>query len=430
MRTLHMAGAAMAALALQTKSAPGLQFKSGPDGTKTAEQLAAEIKADHARAVDAVRAIAESALGKAQAGEALSKSTKEQADEALLKMNELQASLDALGQKMARGEFGGATDEPQKSLGEQVVSDEGFKAWVAGNPTSGRTSVQTKTTITLATTAASGSVGNVNYSTRLPGLLELPRRRLTVRDLLAPGRMDGNALEYPREVEFRNNAAPVAEAALKPESDLRLESVTTSAKVIAHWMKASRQALDDISYLRSTIDERLRYGLALAEENQLLNGDGTGQNLSGLIPNATAFVAPFTVAGATVIDNLRLALLQSSLALLPADGIVMNEIDWGRVEMLKDADGRYIIGNPQGTLGASLWNKPVVATPAIAVDKFLVGAFRTAAQIFDRWDARVEVGFVNDDFIRNLVTILGEERLALAIYRPAAFVYGDFGYVT
>lgn len=66
----------------------------------------------------------------------------------------------------------------------------------------------------------------------------------------------------------------------------------------------------------------------------------------------------------------------------------------------------------------------------MAVDKVLVGAFKLGAQVFDRWDARVEVGYVNDDFTKNLVTILAEERLALAVYRPEAFIYGDFGRVT
>ncbi|WP_307959503.1 phage major capsid protein [Sinorhizobium medicae] len=252
---------------------------------------------------------------------------------------------------------------------------------------------------------------------------------MTVRDLISPGRMDGNALEYVRETGFTNSAAPVAETAAKPESDLKFDLVTTSAKVIAHWMKASRQILDDFSQLRSIIDQRLLYGLAYVEEGQLLNGDGTGQNLHGIIPQATAYAAAFTPDAPTAIDTLRLAQLQAALAEYPATGHVMHPTDWARIELEKDTTGRYIIGNPQGMIGPTLWGLPVVATQAIAVDKFLTGAFRLGAQLFDRWDARVEAGFVNDDFIKNLVTILAEERLALAVYRPEAFIYGDLGYV-
>ena len=99
----------------------------------------------------------------------------------------------------------------------------------------------------------------------------------------------------------------------------------------------------------------------------------------------------------------------------------------GRITQLAESgDGRYIIGNPQGTLTPTLWGLPVVATQAMTIRKFLTGAFKLGAQLFDRWDARVETGFVNDDFIKNLVTVLAEERLALAVYRPEAFIYGDF----
>ena len=104
-------------------------------------------------------------------------------------------------------------------------------------------------------------------------------------------------------------------------------------------------------------------------------------------------------------------------------------IDWARIELTKDGQGKYIIGQPQGSITPTLWNLPVVQTQAIAEDKFLTGAFKMAAQVFDLWQARVEVGFENDDFTKNLVTILGEERLALAVYRPEAFIYGDLGNV-
>ncbi|MCD1620747.1 phage major capsid protein [Salipiger manganoxidans] len=396
--------------------------------TKTAEQLAAEIKAAHEKSMNDVKGIADEALGKAKAGEALTAALKEKADEALLKMNELTGQMADLEQKMARG--GGQDDNQRKSLGQRFVEDENVKAWLESSPSSGKADLRVKANLTMLTTDADGSVGDGAAPTRLPGVQELPQRRMTVRDLLSSGRMEGTSIEYVQETGFNNNAAPVAEGAVKPSSDIKLDLKSSSAKVIAHWMKVSRQALDDVSFLRSMIDQRLIYGLAFAEENQLLNGDGTGQNLSGLITNATAYSAAFAPASATAIDTMRLAMLQAALAEYPATGHVMNPIDWARIELTKDADGRYIIGNPQGGISPTLWNLPVVPTQAMGVDKFLTGAFRLGAQIFDRWDARVEAGYVNDDFTRNLVTLLGEERLALAVYRPEAFIYGDLGFVT
>ncbi|MBB1247450.1 phage major capsid protein [Rhizobium sp. G21] len=410
-----------------TERAAG-RYLRAPDhdaGTKSAAELAAEIKADHQRAIDAVKSIAEEALGKAKSGEQLSTSLKEKADEALVKMNEFSETVARLEQKMQRG--GGEADR-QKSYGEQFVDGEGFQSWKeSGFSKNYRgADLKIKATLTSATTDSAGSVGDAIAPTRLPGVLELPQRRLTVRDLIAPGQMGGNTLEYVKETGFTNNAGMVAEAAAKPESDMKLDLVTTSAKVIAHWMKASKQVLDDIPQLRSMIDQRLGYGLALKEESQILNGDNTGQNLNGIIPQATSFSAPVALGDLNIIDVLRLAMLQAALAEYPATGHVLNPTDWAYIETLKDSIGRYIIGNPQGQTTPTLWSLPVVATQSIAAKKFLTGSFRQAAQLFDRWESRIEVGYVNDDFTKNLVTILGEERIALAVYRPEAFIYGDF----
>ena len=319
-----------------------------------------------------------------------------------------------------------------QSLGQQFVNNEKVKSFLGETTPRGRADMTIKAAITSVTTDTDGAAGDLVQTTRLAGVQALPQRRMTVRDLITPGNMDGNALEYVKETGFTNNAGMVAEGAKKPESSMKFDLVSTTAKVVAHYMKASRQILSDASQLASLIDGRLRYGLAFKEEQQLLNGDGTGQNLLGIIPQATAFVAPFDPAGTeTNIDNIRLAFLQAELAEFPSTGVVMNPIDWARIELLKDTTGRYIIGNPQGIIGASLWNRPVVTTQAITVDKFLAGAFKLGAQLFDRWQARVEVATENeDDFVKNLVTVLAEERLALAVYRPEAFIYGDFGNIT
>lgn len=410
-----------------SERAAGRYLRDG-NGHPSPEQLASQVKAKFDSALDAVKSIADEALGKAKSGEELTNSLKEKADDALLKLNGLNEQMAELEQKMARGAKGG--DDAQKSAGELFANDEKVKSFLAGDPSSGKVDVRMKATLTSLTTDAAGSVGDAIANTRLPGLLALPQRRLTVRDLLSQGQMDGNTLEYVKETGFVNNAAPVAEGAAKPSSDMKLDLVTTSAKVIAHWMKASKQVLSDISQLRSIIDQRLLYGLAYVEEAQLLNGDGTGQNLNGIIPQATAYSAPITLSSPTSIDMIRLMMLQAALAEYPATGVVLHPSDWAWIETLKDTTGRYIIGNPQGTINPTLWGLPVVATQAMTVDKVLVGAFKLGAQVFDRWDARVETGFVNDDFTKNLVTILAEERLALAVYRPEAFVYGDFGRVT
>ena len=396
--------------------------------TKTAEQLAGEVKAAFDAKHDQVKALAEEALGKAQKGEDLSTATKQLADEALVGMNEAKARLDELEQKIARK---GADDETRpRSIGEQVLAADEMKAFLASRASRGRASVEVKAIITSLTTDAMGSAGDLIVPDRLPGILAPGQRRLTVRDLLTPGRTSSTSVQYVKETGFTNAAATVSETtgALKPQSDIKFDIATSSVTTIAHWVLATRQILDDAPMLQSYIDGRLRYGLALVEENQLLNGGGTGTDLNGIYTQATAFTAPITIpAPVTRIDVLRLAVLKSALAELPTTGAVLHPADWASIELLKETTGAYLIGNPQGALAPTLWSLPIVATQAISQGNFLTGAFRLGAQIFDRWDARVEVSTEDDqNFRKNLVTILAEERLALAVYRPEAFVKGAF----
>lgn len=395
--------------------------------TKSAAELAAETKAAVERAVDSVKAIAEEALGKAQAGESLSTSLKEQADEALTKANEAKSMLAEIEQKMARAS---ADNGRARTAGERFIGSEGFKSFASDMRPRGRVIVDVKD-ISSLTSDAAGSVGSLISNDTTPGMVAAPQRRMTVRALLASGNTASNAIEYDKEVGFTNNADVVEEGTEKPQSEVQFTEATAPVRTIAHWMRASVQVLADAPALASIIDQRLRYGLSYVEEQQLLNGSGVGQNLSGLVTEATDYSAAFTPASATAIDTLRLAALQVALAEYGATGFVLNPIDWARIELTKDSEGRYIMGNPAGNIAPTLWGLPVVATQAMTADKFLTGAFNMGAQIFDRQDATVEVSTEDgDNFIKNKVTIRAEQRLALAIYRPEAFVFGDLGFVS
>lgn len=398
------------------------------DGTEFERELKT-LQGELKTANDKTKGFAEEAHKEIKALGVVSTETKAKADEALTKLHDLLARVGDVEQKMARraGFHGGGDGGGEaKTIGQRVVDDDEFKALAASTSQRGRATVEVKT----ITTAADG-VPNLALPDRRPGLVqEVPDRRLTVRDLLTPGQTTSGMIEYVRELMMVNNAAPVAEGALKPESSISFDLKQAGVRVIAHWMQASKQVLSDVPQLRSIIDGRLRYGLALKEEDQLLNGDGTGQNLLGLIPQATAYTPFFSAEYANPVDHLRLAMLQAVLAEYPATGHVLNPIDWARIELAKDNNKAYLWSNPQQLMGPTLWGLPVVTTTAMSVDKFLTGAFKLGAQIFDRWDATVQVSTEDrDNFIRNLVTILAEERLGLAVYRPQCFIHGDFGLV-
>lgn len=395
--------------------------------TKSVGEVLIETKTLFEAKHDEVKAIAEKALAEAEAGKGLTATTKELADQAITGMNEAKARLDELEQKVIAG---GGNERPEfKSAGQIAIDNDEVKAMMEVGR--GRVSfeLEQKAIISGLTTDANGSAGDLVVPQRAP-LVDAVERRMTIRDLLMPGNTSSSSIQYPKETGFTNLAATHTETAgtAKPQSEIKFDIVTTNVTTIAHWVLATRQILDDAPMLRSYIDGRLRYGLRYAEELQLLNGGGTGTDLHGVYSQATAMSAnPGVVADPQRFDVIRFAILQASLAELPPSGVVVHPTDWALMELTKDDVGRYIIGNPAGEAQPRLWGLPVVATQAMTVDKFLVGAFSTAAQIFDRSDARVEISTEDsDNFRKNLVTILAEERLALAVYRPEAFIKGDF----
>lgn len=397
--------------------------EAGEDLKKVENQYK-EVSASLKVVSDQLKTHAENAEKEIKNHAKLSEETKASVDKLLIEQGGLNARLLAAEQAMAKLENGGGQPEAPKSLGEMVINSDEFKAFNPG--ASAKFSVPIKATVT----SLPDSGGALIQPQRVAGVVAAPQRRMTIRDLLAPGRTQSNAIEYVRETGFTNNAAPVREnpTSTKPESNLAFELLQTPVATIAHFIRASKQVLSDASMLQSYIDGRLRYGLMLKEELQLLKGSGTGLNLNGIYTQATAYVNPgVAVQAQTRIDQLRLALLQAELAEYDADAIVLNPIDWAAIELTKTSDQKYIIANPQGAIAPTLWNRPVVATQAMDVEDFLVGAFRLGAQVWDREDATVVVSTEDrDNFVKNMVTILCEERLGLAVYRPEAFVKGTF----
>lgn len=400
---------------------------------KTAAELAAETKAAFDTRFDELKAVAEDALGRAEKGEGLTEAAKQKADEAITAANEAKARLDELEQKMTLVSKGEQA-EGRKTAGQRFVESDEVKSFLANGWSKGRVGVDmdVKAIISSLTTDADGSAGDLIDPARLPVVPGI-ERRLTIRDLLMQGRTSSSSIQYPKETGFTNSADTHTETGgtAKPQSEIKFDIVTTSVTTIAHWVLATRQILDDVPALQSYIDGRLRYGLKLVEEDQLLNGGGTGTDLNGIYTQASTPTANLAIVEApSKIDVIRVAMLQAALAELPANGVVLNPIDWFGIETTKDANENYVIGNPQDSTQPRLWGLPVVATQAMAAGNYLVGSFGMGAQIFDREDARVEISTEDDqNFRKNLVTILAEERLALAVYRPEAFVKGAFATV-
>ena len=391
--------------------------------------LLKKVSAELKTATDEFSKQAENALAEAKKAGSLSEATKASVDELAIKFNslstaenQLKAKLGEMEQEFARIQPAGAP-QTRDSLGGVVIKSEALKEFAASVEGGKRVNIPVSAAL-LSTDVPAGIV----EPQRLPGIDVAPKQRLFIRDLIAPGRTGSPAIFWVQQTGFTNAARVVAEGTAKPYSNIQFNSKLTGVSTLAHMFKASKQILDDFAQLQSTIDVEMRYGLKFVEEQEILFGDGTGIHLHGICPQASAFDAAFDVENQSGIDDLRLAMLQAQLARLPASGHVLHFIDWAKIELTKDSLGRYILANPLGLAGPVLWGLPVVATEAVGFEgKFLTGAFNTAAQLFDREDANVVISTENaDDFEKNLISVRCEERVALAVKRPEAFIYGSF----
>lgn len=419
--------------------AEGAPLVKAEDVQKITDKLG-EIEKSMKEKSDEVKQSGEKLMTEVKSLGAATKETTEKVDKAMTEHGELITKHTEMAKRLSEVEqiLAKRREEDQptqlKSLGEMVVEHERIKAFNSATRGAARVQISRKDIMNVTgTTGGTQSQANSLVGvTRVPGIVTPPERKLTIRDLLAPGETSQGMVEYVRETGFTNAAAVVTEGSSKPYSDLTFDLEHAPVRTIAHLFKASRQILDDAPALRSYIDMRARYGLRLEEEDELLNGDGTGAHIAGLIPAASDYNAQFEVGSTQQqLDTIRLAILQVYLAEFPASGIVLNPINWAQIQLLKDGDGRYLIGNPVDGNVQRLWGLPVVDTQSMPNTEFLVGAFNMGAQIFDRMEIEVLLSTENNvDFEKNMVTIRAEERLALAIYRPEAFVHGDFDVAT
>jgi HK97 family phage major capsid protein len=282
-------------------------------------------------------------------------------------------------------------------------------------------------------------------------LVQRPYRTGRVRDLFPVANTTANLIEYLKVLGYlngQNNAGMVPERetvggvdnfGLKPHTALQFQPAQAPIRTIAHWEVAHRNTLQDEPQLQSIIDTELLYGLRLMEDAQLLNGDGNGENLLGILrtpgiqqyPGAgLQYGQPNTPVQAkdTRIDAVRRAATRIMLAYYEPTGVVVHPFDWEAMELTKDANGNYIVTN-NVQIGAEqrIWRMPVVATPAIQEGTALTGAFGLGAKVYDRQQSNIRIAEQHGDlFVRNAVVVLAEERVGLTVSRPESFIVIDF----
>ncbi|TGE05564.1 phage major capsid protein [Hymenobacter fodinae] len=249
-----------------------------------------------------------------------------------------------------------------------------------------------------------------------------------VRDLIAAGNLSSNTLTYPRAIGQEGDPAVTAEGVKKPQMSFTFEEVIGTVKKIPVYFKLSTELVADapafVSYMQAQAAEAIKD----VEDAELLYGDNTSTHLQGIYPIATAFDASgIKVDAPQRIDILRMAVAQVRRAKFRATAILMNPDDVAALELTKDAEGRYLLPTVlTGTL-PNVGRVQIVEVDAMNEGEFLVGAFDRGAQVYEREGLTIRIFDQNeDDAIKNLVTVVLEERLMQAVYRPASFVKGTF----
>lgn len=330
----------------------------------------------------------------------------------------------------------------KKSLGEQFVESKAYKSYDM-NGKSAR--FQVKQISTKTSGLDGGSLGDTAGFLYAPERVEewfaAPEREERVRDLIPVLQTSVGAIEFVQETGFGEEsegnidgdtagaADTVAEKAKKPEAKIEFDIQSETVKTIAHWLPATRQIIDDSTQLRNYVDQRLIYGLKLEEDEQILYGSGSGSDLQGIMTHSDVQEYDWSdgETGDTKIDAIRRAMTKALAAEYPVTGTVIHPNDWEDIELLKGNDGHYLWVTVGQGGQQTLWRAPVVVTTAIKEDDFLTGAFQMGTALWDRQDAAIRVSDSHDEyFIKNMWAILAEERIAQTIYRPEAFVVGEF----
>lgn len=262
------------------------------------------------------------------------------------------------------------------------------------------------------------------FTTVQAGIRTLPNRKIHMRQLLPLGTMTGSSLTYMREVGGEGTLAPVLENGTKAQFDLDFIEITVPAEYIAGFLRVSRKMLDDMAAFRSYLQMRLMEMYLKVEDDQTLNGTGTSPQITGILPVATAA----TVTTGPNIERLIYAISQLEASDYSATGIILNVAAYYWIALNKaagsgeyDMPGIVVIQNGQLYVAGV----PVYKTTAIASTQYLVGDFEMGAQLFIREQPVVE--FFDQDannVTTNKITVRIEGRIALAIYRAAAFVKG------
>jgi len=348
------------------------------------------------------------------------------------KKSELQDQFDELDMKIQEGKVGGSSANIGKEVASEIAQDVEAKNLSNGRPSQGDTFKANLDGYTLKDITNIGGAGDVVFPDEREDIISKPVLRTPqIMDLVTMLETSKDAVEYIVQSLETDNAGPQAgQGAALDQSDFEFTLETDPVETLGHIGKASVQILNDAPRLRTWVNTRMRALLELELEDQVLLGDGTGNNLDGLVPNATGYYSNLESAIAdspvTDIDKIGVMLAQLQRQNFPPTGIVLSPVNWWGILLTKDGDDQYQISGAQNMASPRLWGFPIVSSNAMPEGEALVGNFEMAASFFDRRQTTLEIATENaDDFEKLMVTIRAFVRGLLAVQRPLALVHNS-----
>lgn len=351
------------------------------------------------------------------------KETNEELKALIEKSDALKARLDGLekagnrvdGQTSFKSELSEALLESKSDLNELKSNGRSFRIDLKNDP------MTTGNTLT----------GEVIAADRLPGVYSDPLRQTHVRQFLPQASTTSDNIRYVQETAYTDGSAPQVEGQDKGLTHFTLEAKDAPVRTIAAYLRVSRQMLDDATFLSSYINQKLPKRLLMKEDDQILYGDGTGENLEGITGVSQAWAGITAMSIVSNFDVLVNAISQvrTDNGEYQASAIMMNPEDFYVMLVEKDNESRYYFpetvrfgGQPPRVAGV-----PIITNTAITKGDFLVGDFNSGATMAMRQGVSLQFFEQDRDNVqKNLVTVRVEERVALPIHNPNAFVYGDF----
>lgn len=339
----------------------------------------------------------------------------------------LKANVEELALQVLDLETKGTVNNVPESIGTLLKEkSEELKAMKEKSGASVQITLKAAGTMALST----NTTGQIPQAEREAGITRIVRRNPFILELVNVGTIMSNVWEWVEQKNADGGAAMTAEGAAKSQADFDLVVASANVKKVTAYIKVTKEMLDDVELMRSEIDQELTELINLKIDDQLLNGTGLTVNLTGITTNATAWAAgafALSIPTPNKWDVLRTAINQVRVNLFEPTYIVMHPTDVTSMELSKGTDGHYIMPPFAAQDGSNVAGIRVVANTGVTIDKFLVGDFTKSGVRFKE-GLTINVGYENDDFTKNLVTILAEARLVQRVKSNhyGAFVYGDF----